>query len=118
MARSKSRIKREIAQAGGGEDEMLDAIREDDAPSDAAQDNTRVPSARAGSTAPKKPATVSLEQEVPDLTPQLTAPQFIRGTADPILRAFAAHEKLTHGVRKLTQAGWQAEFESFKKASR
>lgn len=108
MTKSKSRIKRETLQAGDTAEDTLDA----------AKDNDSRPSARASTPPPKKPATVSEVQELPDCTPQITVVNFTRGTGDPILRAFAVHEKLTHGIRKLTRQGWTAEYEAFRKASR
>ena len=83
-----------------------------------AEDNAPAPSARASTTPPKKPAAVSAVQEVPDRTPQITVQHFVRGTKDPILLAFAHHEKLAPGMRKLTRAQWVEELEAFRGASR
>jgi len=82
------------------------------------KDNRSVPSARAPRSPAKKPAAVEYAQEPIDRSPQVTITQFARGTQDPILRAFGAHEKLTQEVRKLTHAQWKAEFAAFKKVGR
>lgn len=73
------------------------------------------PSARA-SAPPKQPT--AIVREHPDRTPKVTMNHFVRGTTDPILRAFAHHERLTAGTRKLTRAQWQDEYEAFRGASR
>ena len=73
------------------------------------------PSARAPTS--KKPSAVEA-QVLPDRTPQVTVNHFIRGTRDPILRAFAHQESLTSGTRKLTRKQWEKAFEDFKGVSR
>lgn len=111
MARSKTRIKKET-------DNAEETPREDDKPSESPPKDNRAPSARAPSSAAKQPSTVSSVQEVPDRTPKITIQHFVRGTKDPILLAFAAHEKLTQGTRKLTKAEWGEEYAAFRGASR
>lgn len=85
---------------------------------DAGEDNAKLPSARASDPPPKQPTTLDVPQELPDRTPRITVNHFVRGTRDPVLRAFMSHEKLSAGTRKLTRAEWQKAFDAFKGASR
>lgn len=67
--------------------------------------------------AAKTPKPVDV-QTSPDRTPQIIVQAFVRGSKDPILHAFAHREKLAPGMRKLTRAQWQEEFEAFRGAGR
>jgi hypothetical protein len=79
------------------------------------EDNVLADLEVAPEPAAKTPTPVRL---TPDRTPQITIHGFVRGSKDPILHAFAHHEKLTSGTRKLTRAQWGAEYEAFKGAGR
>lgn len=85
---------------------------------EAPEDNEKRPPSARASSPPKSPSTVNLAQDLPDRTPQITIEHFVRGTNDPVLRAFAHHERLSHEVRKLTGEQWAAEFSAFKEAKR